>query len=149
MVVHDRLLLGGRPDRDQDLQLARHALAREPLVPRALYFCLGFIALFTMGGLSVMLAAYPVDYQARLLLRRRPLPLRALRRHRLRIFAGTYYWFPKITGRMYDERLAQLHFWLMFVGFNAAFLPQHMLGLMGMPRRVYTYDREGSSSGTT
>jgi heme/copper-type cytochrome/quinol oxidase subunit 1 len=44
---------------------------------------------------------------------------------------------------MYDERLAKIHFWLMFVGFNAAFLPQHMLGLMGMPRRIYTYDREG------
>jgi heme/copper-type cytochrome/quinol oxidase subunit 1 len=44
---------------------------------------------------------------------------------------------------MYDERLAQAHFWLLFVGFNAAFLPQHMLGLMGMPRRVYTYDRGG------
>ena len=65
------------------------------------------------------------------------------------IFAGSYYWFPKITGRMYDERLARLHFWLMFIGFNAAFLPQHMLGLMGMPRRVYTYEREGPSSGTT
>jgi cytochrome c oxidase subunit 1 len=44
---------------------------------------------------------------------------------------------------MYDERLAVIHFWLMFIGFNAAFLPQHMLGLMGMPRRVYTYEREG------
>jgi heme/copper-type cytochrome/quinol oxidase subunit 1 len=59
------------------------------------------------------------------------------------IFAGTYYWFPKMTGRMYDEKLAKTHFWLMFVGFNAAFLPQHMLGLMGMPRRVYTYDEGG------
>ena len=44
---------------------------------------------------------------------------------------------------MYDERLAEVHFWLMFIGFNAAFLPQHMLGLMGMPRRIYTYDRGG------
>ena len=59
------------------------------------------------------------------------------------IFAGTYFWFPKITGRMYDEGLAKAHFWLLFIGFNAAFLPQHMLGLMGMPRRIYTYDREG------
>jgi heme/copper-type cytochrome/quinol oxidase subunit 1 len=59
------------------------------------------------------------------------------------IFAGIYYWFPKMTGRMYDERLGVVHFWLMFIGFNAAFLPQHMLGLMGMQRRIYTYDREG------
>ena len=110
-----------------------------------LYFCLGFIALFTMGGLSgIMLAAYPVDYQAQ------DSYYVVAHLHYVLfggtvfgIFAGTYYWFPKITGRMYDERLAKIHFWLMFVGFNAAFLPQHMLGLMGMPRRVYTYDRGG------
>jgi cytochrome c oxidase subunit 1 len=110
-----------------------------------LYFALGFIALFTMGGLSgVMLAVYPVDYQAQ------DSYYVVAHLHYVLfggtvfgIFAGTYYWFPKITGRMYDERLAKAHFWLLFVGFNAAFLPQHMLGLMGMPRRVYTYDREG------
>ena len=110
-----------------------------------LYFSLGFIALFTMGGLSgIMLAAYPVDYQAH------DSYYVVAHFHYVLfggtvfgIFAGTYYWFPKITGRMYDERLARIHFWLMFIGFNAAFLPQHMLGLMGMPRRVYTYEREG------
>ena len=98
-----------------------------------------------MGGLSgIMLAAYPVDYQAH------DSYYVVAHFHYVLfggtvfgIFAGTYYWFPKITGRMYDERLARLHFWLMFIGFNAAFLPQHMLGLMGMPRRVYTYEREG------
>jgi cytochrome c oxidase subunit 1 len=110
-----------------------------------LYFALGFIALFTMGGLSgIMLAAYPVDYQVH-----DSYYVIAHFHYVLfggtvfGIFAGTYYWFPKITGRMYDERLAVIHFWLMFIGFNAAFLPQHMLGLMGMPRRVYTYEREG------
>jgi cytochrome c oxidase subunit I len=110
-----------------------------------LYFALGFIALFTMGGLSgILLATYPVDYQAH------DSYYVVAHLHYVLfggtvfgIFAGTYYWFPKITGRMYDERLGKLHFWLMFLGFNAAFLPQHMLGLMGMPRRVYTYDREG------
>ena len=110
-----------------------------------LYFALGFIALFTMGGLSgIMLATYPVDYQAQ------DSYYVVAHLHYVLfggtvfgIFAGTYYWFPKITGRMYDERLAKTHFWLMFIGFNAAFLPQHMLGLMGMPRRIYTYDREG------
>ena len=52
---------------------------------------------------------------------------------------ATYYWFPKITGRLLDERLGKWHFWLMFVGFNLTFFPMHILGLMGMPRRVYTY----------
>ncbi len=117
-----------------------HLWFRAPLL-----FCLGFIALFTMGGLSgIMLATYPVDYQAH------DSYYVVAHFHYVLfggtvfgIFAGTYYWFPKMTGRMYDERLAVTHFWLMFIGFNAAFLPQHMLGLMGMQRRIYTYDRGG------
>jgi cytochrome c oxidase subunit I len=117
-----------------------HLWFRAPLL-----FCLGFIGLFTMGGLSgIMLATFPVDYQAH------DTYYVVAHFHYVLfggtvfgIFAGTYYWFPKITGRMYDERLALTHFWLMFIGFNAAFLPQHMLGLMGMQRRIYTYDREG------
>jgi cytochrome c oxidase subunit I len=117
-----------------------HLWLRVPLL-----FALGFIALFTMGGLSgIMVAAYPADYQAH------DTYYVVAHLHYVLfggsvfgIFAGTYYWFPKITGRMYDERLGQIHFWLLFVGFNAAFLPQHMLGLMGMPRRVYTYERGG------
>ena len=55
------------------------------------------------------------------------------------IFAGIYYWFPKMTGRMYNERLGQLHFWLTFIGFNLTFFPMHYLGLQGMPRRVADY----------
>src|SRR5262249_40965187 len=55
------------------------------------------------------------------------------------ILAGLYYWFPKISGRLLDERLGRWHFWLTFVGFNLTFFPMHLLGLMGMPRRVYTY----------
>src|SRR5262249_12748035 len=55
------------------------------------------------------------------------------------ILAATHYWFPKMTGRLLSERLGKLHFWLMVVGFNATFFVQHFLGLMGMPRRVYTY----------
>jgi cytochrome c oxidase subunit I len=117
-----------------------HLWFRAPLL-----FSLGFIALFTMGGLSgIMLAVFPVDFVVH------DTYYVVAHLHYVLfggtvfgIFAGTYYWFPKVTGRMYDERLAQIHFWLMFVGFNAAFLPQHMLGLMGMPRRIYTYDREG------
>jgi cytochrome c oxidase subunit 1 len=117
-----------------------HLIFRAPLL-----FALGFIALFTMGGLSgIMLATFPIDYQAQ------DTYYVVAHLHYVLfggtvfgIFAGLYYWFPKITGRMYSERLAQWHFWLLFVGFNAAFLPQHMLGLMGMPRRVYTYERGG------
>src|SRR5207302_429053 len=55
------------------------------------------------------------------------------------IFAGIYYWFPKMTGRMYDERLGKLHFWMTFIGFNLTFFPMHWLGIQGMPRRVADY----------
>ncbi len=61
------------------------------------------------------------------------------------VFAGVYYWFPKITGRMYNERLGQIHFWLTFVGFNATFFPMHWLGAVGMPRRVADYDERFAS----
>jgi cytochrome c oxidase subunit I len=55
------------------------------------------------------------------------------------IFAGVYYWFPKMTGRMYDEGLGRLHFWMTFIGFNATFGPMHLIGVQGMPRRVADY----------
>jgi cytochrome c oxidase subunit I len=117
-----------------------HLVFRAPLM-----FALGFIGLFTMGGLSgIVLAIFPVDYQVH------DSYYVVAHLHYVLfggsvfgIFAGVYYWFPKITGRMYDERLAKVHFWLLFVGFNAAFLPQHMLGLMGMQRRIYTYSQQG------
>jgi cytochrome c oxidase subunit I len=117
-----------------------HLWFRAPLL-----FALGFIGLFTMGGLSgILLATFPVDYQAQ------DSYYVVAHLHYVLfggtvfgIFAGLYYWFPKITGRMYSEGLAQIHFWLLFVGFNATFLPQHMLGLMGMERRIYTYSRGG------
>src|SRR3989449_8952356 len=50
-----------------------------------------------------------------------------------------YYWFPKMTGRMYNERLGKLHFWMTFVGFNLTFFPMHLIGIQGMPRRVADY----------
>ena len=59
------------------------------------------------------------------------------------IFAALYYWWPKMFGRMLDERLGKISFWLIFVGFNLTFFPQHMLGLLGMPRRIYTYTDGG------
>jgi cytochrome c oxidase subunit 1 len=55
------------------------------------------------------------------------------------IYAGVYYWFPKMTGRMFDDRLGKLHFWLTFVSFNATFAPMHLIGVEGMPRRVSDY----------
>jgi cytochrome c oxidase subunit I len=58
------------------------------------------------------------------------------------IFAGVYYWFPKMTGRMYDERLGRVHFWCTFIAFNATFGPMHYIGLRGMPRRVFDYATE-------
>jgi cytochrome c oxidase subunit 1 len=55
------------------------------------------------------------------------------------IFAGFYYWLPKITGKMYSETLGQIHFWTMFIGVNLTFIPQHFLGIAGMPRRIPDY----------
>jgi cytochrome c oxidase subunit 1 len=55
------------------------------------------------------------------------------------VFAGLYYWFPKATGRMLSEKIGKWHFWLFVIGFNLTFLPQHWLGFLGMPRRIYTY----------
>jgi cytochrome c oxidase subunit I len=108
-------------------------------------FAIGFLITFVMGGLSgIVVGNFPVDYQVH-----DSYYVVAHFHYTLiggmvfGIFAGIYYWFPKMTGRMFDERLGKLHFWLFFLGFNLTFVPQHMLGLMGMPRRVYTYDREG------
>jgi cytochrome c oxidase subunit 1 len=108
-------------------------------------YCLGTIFVFIMGGLSgIVVATFPIDYQAH-----DSYYVVAHFHYTLfggmvfAIIGGLFYWFPKMTGRMYDERLGKLSFWLLFVGFNVTFIPQHMLGLMGMPRRVYTYDRGG------
>jgi cytochrome c oxidase subunit 1 len=110
-----------------------------------LLFVLGFIALFTMGGLSgIFLAAFPVDWQVN------DTYFIVAHFHYVAfggivfgLFGGLYYWWPKMFGRMLDERLGKWHFWLMFIGFNMTFLPQHMLGLLGMVRRVYTYNHGG------
>jgi cytochrome c oxidase subunit 1 len=107
----------------------------------ALYFSLGFIAMFTMGGLSgVMHASPPVDLQ------QTDTYFVVAHFHYVLfggsifgLFSGFYYWWPKMTGRLLDERLGKVHFWLMLLGFNMTFFPQHYLGLIGMPRRIYTY----------
>jgi cytochrome c oxidase subunit I+III len=106
-----------------------------------LLFVLGFFALFVLGGMTgVMLAAVPLDLQVHdtyfvvahfhyVLIGGAVFPL----------MGGLYFWFPKFSGKLLGERLGRWQFWLFFIGFNAAFFPMHLLGLMGMPRRVYTY----------
>jgi cytochrome c oxidase subunit 1 len=106
-----------------------------------LYFALGFIAMFTMGGLSgIMHASPPVDLQ------QTDSYFVVAHLHYVlfggsifALVAGMYYWWPKVFGRLLNERLGKWHFWLMLIGFNLTFFPMHFLGLLGMPRRVYTY----------
>src|SRR6266568_1742037 len=106
-----------------------------------LFFALGFIGMFTMGGLSgVMHASPPVDLQqtdSYFVVAHLHYVL--IGGSLFGIFAGIYYWWPKMTGRLLGEGLGRLNFWLMFAGFNLAFFPQHYLGALGMPRRIYTY----------
>ena len=110
-----------------------------------LLFCAGAIAIFLIGGISgVFLATFPIDWQVNetyfvvahlhfVLLGGAVMP----------IFAAIYYWFPKITGRMMSEGLGRLSFALMFLGILITFLIQHVIGLDGMPRRVYEYPNVG------
>ncbi len=107
----------------------------------AMLFAVGFIATFVMGGLTgVSLATVPLD-----LATTDSYYVVAHMHYVLfggvvfAVFAGLYYWFPKMTGRLLSEGLGRWHFWLVFVGFHLTFLPQHWLGIMGMPRRVWTY----------
>jgi len=108
-------------------------------------FALGFIALFTIGGLSgIFLAVFPFDWQAQdSYFVVAHLHYVLFGGSMFGIFGGLYYWWPKIFGRVLDEKLGKWNFWLFFIGFNLAFFPQHMLGLMGMPRRIYTYHHGG------
>ena len=106
-----------------------------------LLFVLGFLVLFVLGGLTgVMIAAVSFNWQVHdtffivahfhyVLIGGAVFP----------IMAGLYYWLPKMTGRMLNERLGLWSFWLTFIGFNVTFFPMHIMGFYGMPRRVYTY----------
>jgi cytochrome c oxidase subunit I len=112
-----------------------------PVLRTPLLFVLAFFFIFVLGGMSgIMVASVPIDTQVHdtyfvvahfhyVLIGGAVFPL----------LGAVYYWFPKMTGRVMSERLGQWHAWLAFVGFNLAFFPMHILGLQGMPRRVYTY----------
>jgi cytochrome c oxidase subunit 1 len=107
----------------------------------SLYFAVGFIAIFVIGGITgIFLAVFPVDWQLN------DTYFVVAHFHYVlmggavfSIFAGIYYWFPKMTGRLMSEGLGKASFWVMFIGFNMTFFVQHALGLSGMPRRIYTY----------
>jgi cytochrome c oxidase subunit I+III len=113
----------------------------KPRFTTPLLFVIGFIVTFVLGGLTgVMLASVPLDTQLHdtyfvvahfhyVLIGGAVFPL----------LGAFYYWFPKFSGKLLDERMGRWQFWLFFIGFNVTFFPMHILGLAGMPRRVYTY----------
>lgn len=115
--------------------------AGKPVFKTPFLFALGFLFLFTLGGITgVMVASVPFDWQVHdsyfvvahfhyVLIGGVTFP----------IFAALYYWVPKFTGRLFSETLGKWNFWLLFIGFNITFFPMHILGILGMPRRVYTY----------
>ena len=107
-------------------------------------FAIGFVAMFVIGGLSgVMHASPPADLQ------QTDTYFVVAHIHyvlfggaMMGLFSGIYYWWPKVTGRLLNETIGKWHFWLMMIGLNVAFFPMHFSGLLGMPRRVYTYPAE-------
>ncbi len=107
-------------------------------------FSFGFLSMFLIGGLTgIMLAIAPFDFQLS------DTYFVVGHFHWVLIggtlfgtFAGIHYWFPKVTGRMLSERLAQWQFWLLYIGFFLTFGPMHLAGMLGMPRRIYTYEAD-------
>jgi cytochrome c oxidase subunit I len=112
-----------------------------PVITTAFLFFSSMILLFVIGGVSgFMTASVPVDWQLTdtyFVVAHLHYVLIGI--NLFPVVGATYFWFPKMTGRMLDEKLGRWNFWTMFAGFNLAFLPMHLTGLLGMPRRVYTY----------
>jgi cytochrome c oxidase subunit 1 len=111
------------------------------VLPTPMLFAVGFLFTFLLGGLSgVMLASAPIDFHVT------DSYFVVAHMHYVlfggsvfALYAGIYHWFPKVTGRLLDERLGKVHFWMTLVGFHLTFFVQHILGLEGMPRRVADY----------
>ncbi len=140
--VHDPDLRDRHPDRHQDILVDGDDVGRPDPLHDAMLYAVGFLITFSFGGITgVFLASVPVD----------------LHEHGTYFVVGHFhyvvaggavmgflasipYWYPKCTGRMMDERLGKLGFWLFFIGLNGTFLPMHWLGLEGMPRRYATYE---------
>lgn len=112
-----------------------------PVFTTAFLYFASFIVTFTIGGLSgVMTAMVPVDLQLTdtyFVVAHLHYVLIGI--NLFGVLGGLFFWFPKMTGRLMDERLGKWGFWTVFIGFNVTFFPMHFTGLMGMPRRVYTY----------
>jgi len=112
-----------------------------PVITTAFLFFASTILLFVIGGVSgIMTASVPVDLQLTdtyFIVAHLHYTLIGI--NLFPVVGATFFWFPKMTGRLMDERLGRWIFWIMFAGFNIAFLPMHLTGLLGMPRRIYTY----------
>ena len=132
---------GRRVDADEYAVLVRGSLRNRPMLAAAAPSAAGFMLTFLLGGLSgVMLASPPIDFHVHATY------FLVAHFHYVLFgtivfatYAGGYFWFPKMTGRLLDERLGKLHFWLTFIGFHTTFLVQHWLGNEGMPRRYADY----------
>jgi heme/copper-type cytochrome/quinol oxidase subunit 1 len=115
--------------------------ARRHVYSTTFLFLLGFIALFVIGGVSgVMTASVPYDWQVTdtyFVVAHLHYVLVGI--NLFPVIAAFYYWLPKMTGRLLNERLGHWNFWVMFIGANVTFFPMHFVGVRGMPRRIYSY----------
>ena len=139
-----------RPERNIDLRVARDHRHGRPAISTPFLFFAGFIVVFVIGGVSgFMTGAVPVDWQLTdTYFVVGHIHYVLIGWNLFAVMGAIYYWFPKMSGRILNERIGQWNFWLMFIGFNVGFFPMHILGLLGMPRRVYTYP-EGMGWGTS
>jgi cytochrome c oxidase subunit 1/cytochrome c oxidase subunit I+III len=115
-----------------------------PVLTTAFLYFASFIVMFVIGGVSgIVTASVPADLQLTdtyFVVAHIHYVLIGI--NLFGVLGAIHFWFPKMTGRMLDERLGQGSFWIILIGFNVAFLPMHLTGLLGMPRRVYTYPRD-------